>query len=136
MWIRVRCVAQMHEIKRSLHTRGAFNRREFAQTKADISSDIKMREQRVILKHYTDTAMLWFDMNPCVRDHAITNANGAAADSLKASDAAQQRRLAAAGWAQQTTDTARFNTKTNIMQRVSRRFAPARRVAMTEVADF
>src|SRR5262249_10418044 len=73
-----------------------------AQAKRYISGDIAMREERIILEHQPEAALVYrhaIDRPAREYDHAGVGA-------LQAGDHAQQRRLAAAGWAAQAGDRA------------------------------
>ena len=63
-----------------------------------------MREQRVVLKHHADAALLWRDACAALADARAFKKNLAAGKRLKPGDGAQRGGLAAARWAEQTAD--------------------------------
>ena len=71
-----------------------------AQTVSHVVVDGHVRIERVVLKHHGDVAIGRLDLV----DHAAADVDGAAGDGLQSRHHAQQRGLAAAGWAHQHTE--------------------------------
>jgi hypothetical protein len=129
-------VAQMHQLKRFVHTGQALFSIAFTQPEANVAGDVKMRKQRVILKHNTNAACLGLNVQPRIGNDTAANRDGATANSLEAGYTAQKRCLAASGGAEQTTHATGVYMEANVVQRIAYKLPPARRVTLTEMTDF
>ncbi len=87
------------------------------QAERDITLHIQMWKQRVILEHHADIALLRWQRETGSADQLVMQVDCAAADRLEAGDAAQGRRLAAAGWPEQATDLAFAQSETKVGER-------------------
>ena len=79
------------------------------QAEADVGRDREVREQRVILENHADAALFRRHAEIRARDRDALDANFSLGNRLEPGDAAQERRLAAAGWAEQAGDAPAFN---------------------------
>ena len=68
--------------------------------------DGEMGEQRVVLEHDADAALLGRDDAPGARDHPAAQGDGARVGGLQTSDQAKRGGLAAARWSEERDDLA------------------------------
>ena len=80
--------------------------RECAQAELDVAARREVREQRVVLEHEPDAALVRRNVHAGRAERAAAREDGAAVERLEAGDAAQRRGLAAAARAQQAADLA------------------------------
>ena len=76
------------------------------QAEADVALDGQVREQRAVLRDVADVPGLGGDVQAGCLQHAAVEQDAAAIRGLKPGDQPQQRRLAAAGGAEQGDDVA------------------------------
>ena len=82
-------------------------RRRPAMPKATLRRDVEMREQGEVLEHHADAPLLRRQVAAAgLADDRAVDGDPAGGDALEAADAAQHRRLAAAGGAEQAADLA------------------------------
>ncbi len=84
----------------------AFAGGQLAQPERDVARDGEVREERVVLEHHADAALLGRHANRGAGDDAAAEGDRAALHRLEAGEAAQHRGLAAAGGAEQAADDA------------------------------
>jgi len=86
------------------------------QREPDISGDRHVRPQRVRLEHDADVTIFGCDKAPCPGDHVCAKSHGARLWPVESGEHAQQRRLAAAGWAEHDKELTRRDRHADLIQ--------------------
>ena len=87
-------VGQPDQLQQLSHATGVALRTR--KSKGDVGGDVEVGEQRSLLRHEADPALLGGDVGALVADDPLADANRAGVGALEAGDQPQQRRLAAA----------------------------------------
>ncbi len=95
-------------------------RREPAQAEGDVLDDAEMREKRVILEHQADAAGLRRQEQLRAGDLAPVEEDAPLRRALDAGRDPEQRRLAAAGMAEQADELARRDRQRDVVERAQR----------------
>ena len=103
-----------NQLEEFIDSRLHLSTREAAHSKGDILSDCHMREQRKILKHHANAALLWTGLSVCRGDGLVSDDYFTGRWILKSADGAKQGGLATATGPKQAANLARLQCKRDI----------------------
>jgi len=110
-------VAEAAEVDEREHDRHARAPLAARQAEADVLGDRQVREERVILEDHAHAAALGRHPRGAVGDDAVADPHLALVRGLEAGDEAQERRLAAAGGAEQRHELTALDAEVGVSHR-------------------